>query len=167
MSRIVGSMSLRTGGHRRTIAPMERSAGSGRPLRVALFVYPGVQALDLSGPLELFARTTRILRDEGRPHPGYALTVVGTDGDPIAASSGFRFLADTTFRSLRGEVDTLLVVGGVGIDALLGEAAILRWLRQMAGRGRRIRSVCTGAFPLAQAGAPRGPPAAAPLSRRA
>src|SRR5207244_1182379 len=78
--------------------------------------------------------------------------VVGTDGDPIAASSGFRFLADATFRSLRGEVDTLLVVGGVGIDALLGDAAILRWLRQMAGRVRRIGSVCTGAFLLAEAG---------------
>ena len=146
---------------------MERSAASSRPLRIALFVYPGVQALDLSGPLELFARTTRILRDEGRPHPGYALTVVGTDGDPIAASSGFRFLADATFRSLRGEVDTLLVVGGVGIDALLGEAAILRWLRQMAGRVRRIGSVCTGAFLLAEAGLLDGRAATTHWSRAA
>ena len=146
---------------------MQRSAASSRPLRIALFVYPGVQALDLSGPLELFARTTRILRDEGRPHPGYALTVVGTDGDPIAASSGFRFLADATFRSLRGEVDTLLVVGGVGIDALLGEAAILRWLRQMAGRVRRIGSVCTGAFLLAEAGLLDGRAATTHWSRAA
>ena len=44
---------------------MERSAASSRPLRIALFVYPGVQALDLSGPLELFARTTRILQVRG------------------------------------------------------------------------------------------------------
>ena len=26
------------------------------PLRIALFAYPDVQALDVSGPLELFAR---------------------------------------------------------------------------------------------------------------
>ena len=146
---------------------MERSAASCRPLRVALFVYPGVQALDLSGPLELFARATRILREEGRAHPGYTVTVVGTGEEPIAASSGFRFLADATFRSLRGGVDTLLVVGGRGVDALLGEEAVLRWLRQMAGRVRRIGSVCTGAFLLAEAGLLDGRAATTHWSRAA
>jgi transcriptional regulator GlxA family with amidase domain len=131
---------------------MERVAAPSRPLRIGLFVYPGVQALDLSGPLELFARATRILRDEGRTHPGYSPIVIGTGEEPIAASSGFRFLADESFRSLRGQVDTLLVVGGLGVDAQLGQAAVLRWLRQMARRVRRIGSVCTGAFLLAEAG---------------
>src|SRR5256886_8963041 len=149
-------MSLRTDALSRTMRGMDRSAAPSRPLRIALFAYPGVQALDLSGPLELFARATRILREEGRAHPGYAVTVVGTGEEPIAASSGFRFLADATFRSFRGGVDTLLVVGGLGIDQLLGEEALLRWLRQMAGRARRIGSVCTGAVLLAQAGLPDG-----------
>jgi transcriptional regulator GlxA family with amidase domain len=125
---------------------------SSRPLRIALFAYPGVQALDLSGPLEMFARATRLLRDEGRPHPGYSLAVVGTEEGPIAASSGFRFLPDTTFRALRGPVDTLLVVGGRGIDAVTGDPAVLAWLRRVSGRVRRLGSVCTGAFLLAEAG---------------
>jgi hypothetical protein len=56
---------------------MKRSAAPARPLRIALFAYPGVQALDLSGPLEMFARATRLLRDEGRAHPGYSLAVRG------------------------------------------------------------------------------------------
>src|SRR5260370_20283688 len=103
-------MSLRSTPRPRTMASMKRFAASG-PLRIALFAYPDVQALDLSGPLEMFARATRLLRDEGRAHPGYSLAVVGTETGPIAASSGFRFLPDATFRSLRGEVDTLLVVG--------------------------------------------------------
>jgi transcriptional regulator GlxA family with amidase domain len=131
---------------------MKRSAAPGRPLRIALFAYPGVQALDFSGPLEMFARATRLLRDEGRAHPGYSLAVVGTEKGPIAASSGFRFLPDTTFAALRGSVDTLLVVGGRGVDALVGDRAVLGWLRRMAGRVRRIGSVCTGAFLLAKAG---------------
>ena len=131
---------------------MDRSAGRSDPLRIALFAYPRVQALDLSGPLELFARATRLLRDESRSHPGYSLAVVGTEAGPLSASSGFRFLPDTTFRALRGEVDTLLVVGGLGVDALLGDRAILGWLRRMAGRVRRVGSVCTGAFLLAEAG---------------
>src|SRR2546423_8570949 len=141
-------MSLRTDALSRTMRGMDRSAAPCRPLRIALFAYPGVQALDLSGPLELFARATRILRDEGRAHPGYTLTVVGTGEEPIAASSGFRFLADATFRSVRGGVDTLLVVGGRGIDPLLGEAAVRRRLRQMAGPGRGPRSGRPGALLL-------------------
>src|SRR3984893_18430776 len=114
-------MSLRTAPRPRTMAFMNRSAAA-EPLRIALFAYPDVQALDVSGPLELFARATRLLRDEGRSHPGYSLAVVGTHPGPIAASSGFRFLPDTTFSALRSGVDTLLVVGGRGVDALLGDA---------------------------------------------
>ncbi len=146
---------------------MARPAGSSGPLRIALFAYPNVQALDLSGPLEMFARATRLLRDEGRAHPGYSLVVVGTEAGPIAASSGFRFLPDVTFHSLRGRVDTLLVVGGRGVDALLGDRAVLSWLRRMAGRVRRLASVCTGAFLLAEAGLLDGRTATTHWSRAA
>jgi len=131
---------------------MKSSALPPRPLRIALFAYPDVQALDLSGPLEMLARATRVLRDEGRPQPGYSLTVVGTRTGPITASSGFRFLPDVAFRSFRGDVDTLIVVGGRGIDSFLGDKAVLDWLRRMAGKVRRLASVCTGAFLLAEAG---------------
>jgi len=65
--------------------------GEMKPLRVALFAYPDLQALDLSGPFEMFARATRLLRDEGRAQPGYSIVVVGTQKGPITASpaSGF------------------------------------------------------------------------------
>ena len=46
---------MRTGACSRSIGAMDRSAAPARPLRIALFAYPGVQGLDLSGPLELFA----------------------------------------------------------------------------------------------------------------
>src|SRR5258708_7925731 len=160
-------MSLRTSARPRRIAPMKRPPTPGRPLRIALFAYPGVQALDLSGPLEMFARTTRLLRDEGRTHPGYSLAVVGTGAGPIVASSGFRFLPDVSFRSLRGGVDTLLVVGGRGVDAMLGDRAVLGWLRRMGGRVRRLGSVCTGAFLLAEAGLLDGRSATTHWSRAA
>ena len=121
-------------------------------MRIALLAYPGVQALDLSGPLEILARATRILREEGRAQPGYELMVVGTERGPLAASSGFRFLPDVTFRELRGRIDTLLVVGGQGVNAQLENRALLAWLRRVAPRVRRLGSVCTGAFLLAEAG---------------
>src|SRR5947199_9527461 len=120
-------MSLRTSTPASSMGTMQAS----KPLRVAFFVYPGIQALDLSGPLELFARATRLLRDERRSHPGYAPVVVGTTKGPIAGSSGFRFLPDATYDGLRSGIDTLLVVGGIGVDALIDEPRVLEWLRKM------------------------------------
>jgi transcriptional regulator GlxA family with amidase domain len=138
-----------------------------KPLRIAFLVYPGIQALDLSGPLELFARATRLLREEGRSHPGYAPVVVGTTDGPIAGSSGFRFLPDTTWPAVRSGIDTLLVVGGIGIDALVDDPRVLEWLRKMSGRVRRLGSVCTGAFLLAEAGLLDGRTATTHWSRAA
>jgi transcriptional regulator GlxA family with amidase domain len=160
-------MSLRTSLGARRIAAVHRAPTPSEPLRIALFAYPDVQALDLSGPLEMFARATRLLRDEERAHPGYSLSVVGTVPGPIAASSGFRFLPDTTFRALRGGVDTLIVVGGRGIDAVLRDAAVLAFLRRAAERVRRLASVCTGAFLLAEAGLLDGRAATTHWSRAA
>jgi transcriptional regulator GlxA family with amidase domain len=138
-----------------------------KPLRVAFFVYPGIQGLDLSGPLELFARATRLLRDERKSHPGYAPVVVGIRKGPIAGSSGFRFLPDATFREVRSGIDTLLVVGGIGVNAVVDDPLVLDWLRKMSGKVRRIGSVCTGAFLLAEAGLLDGRTATTHWSRAA
>src|SRR5256885_6782814 len=162
MSQIVGSMSLRTSPPARRMRSMVQ-----KPLRIAFFVYPRIQALDLSGPLELFARATRLLRDERKSHPGYAPLVVGTEAGPIAGSSGFRFLPDTTYSGVRSGIDTLLVVGGIGIDALVDDPRVLEWLRKMSGRVRRLGSVCTGAFLLAEAGLLDGRTATTHWSRAA
>src|SRR5438105_15929577 len=124
---------------------MRRSERPGEPLRVALFAYPDVQALDLSGPLEMFARATRLLRDEGRTHRGYSLAVIGTRAGPITASSGFRFLPDTTFGALRGSIDTQHVLAGRAVESMLDDQAALGWLRRTPARRRSHGTVCHGA----------------------
>ncbi|HVR61167.1 MAG TPA: GlxA family transcriptional regulator [Polyangia bacterium] len=131
---------------------MKRSSTNAGPLRVALVAYPQAQALDLSGPLEVFATATQAVREGARRHAGYVVTVVGTEAGPMASSAGLRFLPDVTWRALRGPVDTLLVVGGAGARQTMNDEALLAWLRRMAPRVRRLGSVCTGAFILANAG---------------
>src|SRR5262249_60558997 len=59
---------------------------------------------------------------------------------------------DKTFRQARGKVDTLLVAGGDAIEQNEISSEAVRWLRRMAGRARRVGSVCTGALLLARAG---------------
>ena len=49
-------------------------------------------------------------------------------------------------------VDTLIVAGGSGVAAAAEDPSLLDWLRVRARHARRVASVCTGAFLLAEAG---------------
>src|SRR5262249_11146675 len=123
-----------------------------RPMPVVLIAFPEVSGLDLTGTFEVFARASRVLREEGRRHPGYAVSIVARAPGPIVAHSVLRVLPDATPEEVRGPTDTLLVAGGRGVPRACHDAALLAWLRRRAPRARRYGSVCTGAFLLARAG---------------
>lgn len=61
-------------------------------------------------------------------------------------------MADVALPKLRGPIDTLIVVGGPGVQTHREDAALVRGLARLAGRARRVASVCTGAWLLAEAG---------------
>lgn len=124
-----------------------------RTRRVAMVVYPNVQILDVTGPLEVFARTSRWLIDHGRQGDlAYTVELVATRRGPVVSSSGLELLVRRSFAEVRGGVDTLLVAGGIGFSDELRERSVVGWIRRMAPRVRRLGSVCTGAFLLAEAG---------------
>jgi len=130
-----------------------RQPRSSEPRHVALVAFPDVQVLDVTGPLEVFARTARWLCDEGRRREAaYTTELLATTPGILAASSGLRLCIDRGLREVRGCIDTLLVAGGIGTRAAMRDQVLLRWLRRMAPRVRRLGSVCTGAFVLAEAG---------------
>jgi transcriptional regulator GlxA family with amidase domain len=121
--------------------------------RVVLLAFPGVQVLDVAGPLEVFSVAARMLERRGSrvPNP-YSLEIVAGAAGELPCSSGIRLVADRPFAEVRGCIDTLIVAGGTGVEAALGDRTLLRWLRSAAARSRRVASVCTGAFLLAAAG---------------
>jgi transcriptional regulator GlxA family with amidase domain len=121
--------------------------------RVSMLAYPGVQILDVTGPLEVFSRASRWLKDHaGRPNDAYVVEILGLRRGPFRASSGLALVADRAFHEADDGIDTLLVAGGVGAHHHDHDARILGWLRRQATRVRRLGSVCTGAFFLAEAG---------------
>jgi transcriptional regulator GlxA family with amidase domain len=120
--------------------------------RVAVVAFPDVQVLDVVGPLEAFAIASRLLELHGRTTPAYAVEMVATQAGVVRASSGLGLVAARALRQVRGELDTLLVAGGVGTPAALRDETLVAALRRLAPRMRRIGSVCTGAFVLAEAG---------------
>jgi transcriptional regulator GlxA family with amidase domain len=122
--------------------------------RIVFVAAPEVEILDLVGPLQVFARAAEFFAREnpGSP-PIYSVEVVTTSPHrSLVANCGLRITAHKTFRELRGKIDTLLAAGGNSIERDEINPEVLRWLRKIAGRIRRVGSVCTGAMLLARAG---------------
>src|SRR5262245_19759656 len=66
--------------------------------RICMLAYPGVQILDVTGPLEVFSRTARWLKDHGkRSTDAYVVEILGLKRGLFAASSGLRLHADRAY----------------------------------------------------------------------
>ena len=122
--------------------------------RIVFVAGPGVEILDLTGPLQVFARASEI---HTRANPGspaiYSVEVATISWRrSVTANCGLRITADKTFREVRGKIDTLLVAGGNAIEQNEINAEAVRWLKKISPRIRRVGSVCTGAMLLARAG---------------
>jgi transcriptional regulator GlxA family with amidase domain len=127
--------------------------GDSSPRRIVIVAFPDVQVLDVTGPLEVFAATARWLAARrGCVEPVYTVEVVARRAGVLATSSGLRLVADRAFGTIRSGVDTLLVAGGRGTQGAMRDLTLLAWLRRMALRVRRLGSVCSGTFILAEAG---------------
>jgi transcriptional regulator GlxA family with amidase domain len=114
---------------------------------VAILALPGVQLLDVSGPLDVFA--------EANVQSGagfYQLVVAAAEPGPIRSSSGVRLAPDWVLGiDAEVEIDTLLVAGCPNAPEQPADAQVLDWLRRRAPMARRFGSVCSGAFFLAAA----------------
>lgn len=116
------------------------------PKTIAILALPGVQLLDVAGPLDVFAQANV---EAGRRF--YDLRVVGCEAGPIESSSGARLLPDLVVGDPQ-RCDTLLVAGAPQAAKMLLSEGTLRWIRATARGARRYGSVCTGAYALAAAG---------------
>ncbi|KIH80417.1 Transcriptional regulator, AraC family [Pseudomonas batumici] len=111
-------------------------------------VFPGVQALDVSGPLDVFAEANGFLP----PDAGYRLEVIGVERGWLACSNGLAIQAHRHFSEALERYDLLLCAGGPGLPALDFGDAFYAWLRAACARAGQFGSICNGAFMLARAG---------------
>jgi len=118
-----------------------------RPRHVILVVFPDIQGLDLIGPAEVFAAAN----DEAK-RPVYRLRVVATAPGPLPTSGGVTVAADEAIAEVTGPVDTLMVMGGDGTRVAIADELLVTHVARLASGARRVTSVCSGAFVLAQAG---------------
>jgi transcriptional regulator GlxA family with amidase domain len=110
---------------------------------IAILALDGVVAADVAAPAEVFARTR--LPDGRAPYQvRIATRAASVDAGLFTLSTPWRLDAVTT-------ADTVIVPGRHDLDASTPRAAI-EALRAAAASGRRIASICVGAFILAEAG---------------
>ncbi|OBI36237.1 GlxA family transcriptional regulator [Mycobacterium sp. E2238] len=116
--------------------------------KVVIAGFPGVQALDVVGPHDVFAGASLLTGG------GYDVVVGSVDGQAITTPTGLGFVAaplpDPNDPSEK--IDTVVLPGGGGVEAARSDAELIGWIKAVAGTARRVVTVCTGAFLAAEAG---------------
>ncbi len=113
---------------------------------VLVVLYDGLQSLDVSGPVEVFAAVAHF-----PGAAGYTIRTASPGGAPVRTSSGLMLVPDGDLESERpGPATTLIVPGGRYRGDF--EPRLTDWLRAHGGGAQRLVSVCTGGLLLAEAG---------------
>jgi len=108
---------------------------------VALIVYPNFQSLSLS--VGSVFECANLMRGE----PAYAFHLVSETGGAVMSSQGFS--VNTTALSPDG-YDTVIVSGD--LEFQLPQLSLIDFVRAASAHSRRVVSLCTGSFVLAEAG---------------
>jgi transcriptional regulator GlxA family with amidase domain len=119
--------------------------------RISIFVFPGFELLDASGPASAFGAANHALAGRGK-QPFYAVDMISPAGGPVQSSCGIA--VETRALPRARPANTFLVAGAEAenIKAVISVPALRRLLRQYALAAERLGSICAGTFILAALG---------------
>ena len=119
---------------------------------LVLFVaFPGMGLLDLTGPQTVFWCAAKRMAERGLVP--YERHTVSVDGGLVVTAEGVALDTLPAAQFAGRALDTILVPGAPGISAVLADVGTtVDWIAGAAPHARRVTSVCTGAFLLAQGG---------------
>lgn len=141
--------------------------------RCKILVVPGAFSLDVFGPLEVFTMGARLWAQRSHwdhasgpgasesvglsGHAGvYEVELVSEHGGPVLSSSDVPLYTARATEQVVEPFDTLMVAGGEGVAAAMKSESLKAEILRLATLCRRVTSVCTGAFLLAEVGLLRG-----------
>jgi transcriptional regulator GlxA family with amidase domain len=145
-----------------TCTSLKSISKSSEPKRICILAYPRSEILDITGPYEVFAFANwAVQRAEVTNEPPYLIEVLAEQSGPVNTLSGLDIVAHRSYLEVNEGIDTLIIPGGLirGIDvggqksgSILENGVLLGWIKKMAAKVRRLVSVCSGAFLLAECG---------------
>lgn len=118
-------------------------------IRVGFILFDGFTALDVVGPVDSFSAAWTLESDHRSPY--YEVFTLAKDSSKVTSESGIVMQPSTTFAEAR-DVDTIFLPGGSGMRDPSQSTPVALWLKANESRFRRIASVCTGIYGLAQTG---------------
>ncbi len=108
---------------------------------IGVVLFEEFELLDVFGPLEMY----------GMAPESFEIHMVAESGGEVASRQGPRSVVEHGFGEER-QFDVLLVPGGRGTRAQIGNPRLLEWLRIQSMGAEYVTSVCTGSALLARAG---------------
>jgi transcriptional regulator GlxA family with amidase domain len=132
--------------------------------RIGIFIYPGAEVLDIAGPAEVFAFASFMLFTQGViEEPAYVIEILAEKPGVVTTLMGLQIVATHAYNEVDQDFDTLIIAGGfipsgffpgieVGDPSVFKNQLLLDWIRSLSTRVRRLASVCTGTFALAESG---------------
>ncbi len=120
------------------------------PRSVVFLAFPTMGLLDITGPQTVFWSAAQHLAARGAP--AYERHTVSMDGGIVMTAEGIGIDTRPARDFMSTPIDTIVVPGSFDISTVVSDKSLVAWLRQAAGRARRVASVCSGAFLLAEAG---------------
>lgn len=115
---------------------------------IAILAVPGVQLLDVSGPLDVFAEANRLLHRQV-----YEPVIVAVNTLTINASSGVTLLANALLEQTETlSPNTFLIAGAPQVWQQALTEQQKSHIHALCEKSDRYGSICTGAFLLAQTG---------------
>jgi transcriptional regulator GlxA family with amidase domain len=112
--------------------------------RIGILVYDNVTMIDIAGPADVFSHANTF-------GAAYEIILVSSDGANIKASNGLTLTAELAATEV-GQLDTVIIPGAYGMITKPFEKILMDAVTTLTSESKRIASVCTGSFLLAQAG---------------
>ncbi|MGA2171856.1 MAG: DJ-1/PfpI family protein [Sedimentisphaerales bacterium] len=113
-------------------------------METAVLIFDDVTALDVVGPTEILSKL-----------PGMTVKYVAAQPGVKKCDGGLGIVADFSLEDVPTP-DVVLIPGGKGIKALLGDTKVIGWVRSAHENSKWTASVCTGAIVLGAAGILKG-----------
>ncbi|MEM7467907.1 MAG: AraC family transcriptional regulator, partial [Pseudomonadota bacterium] len=120
--------------------------------RFVFLISPNPDPLEYIGPMNALRLANFVFENSDVYDCGYEPEIISSEPGVVFEQHGLKLQVDKAYSELEGDADTL-VVSPMNWEDLFGrDDNLLPWLRKQQKVLRRIGSICSAAFVLAEAG---------------